>query len=92
MKKVLFAAVGLFAASLALLGVGLYDRSRVVNVITHRNCIEIEQLKTSIREQIEQSIQNLPKIAYYRDHPDELQLQQNDQAQAIDRFRPLHCP
>lgn len=92
MKRLTLAAsIALFVAALALLGLGLSDRTRVVNAVTRRNCLQIEALKTLIREQLEQSIENLPRIAYYRDHPGELQRQQNEQARAVDRFRPLHC-
>lgn len=91
MKRILVASIVMFASALALLAFGLWDRSRVVNEITHRNCVQIEELKSEIRDQLAQSIRDLPKVAYFRDHPDELLRQRNQLARSVDRFRPLHC-
>lgn len=55
------------------------------------NCDQINHLKAYNLESIKRAEKSLPTIAYYREHPVELQRQMRLLKDAEGHFQPTHC-
>lgn len=67
------------------------DRQREQARSALSNCQQIEIVKTEIRHTVEASVRRLPRLAYYRDHPDELGPALRDAKASVARFAALDC-
>jgi hypothetical protein len=55
------------------------------------NCQEIELIKGQIRNTVKESVKRLPRISYYRHHPDELKQAVADARVSVARFDKHNC-
>jgi acid phosphatase class B len=55
------------------------------------NCMQIEVIKRSLREERQTSLKQLGHIVYYREHPDELAAAKKATLESIRRFSAINC-
>lgn len=55
------------------------------------NCMQLERLKTGTRQQIINSNSRLPKIQYYKDHPEELKTAIQTNNELLQTYGPNAC-
>jgi hypothetical protein len=79
------------AASIALIVFALWQRKTTLDETNHRICVAIRNIDVVVTAQLERSRHNLPKLAYFREHPSELHDQQNRIEEQLRAFRPRDC-
>jgi hypothetical protein len=57
-----------------------------------RICTGQNAVRSAVREEIRQAGAQLPTIAYYQEHPEELKKAISDNKKSLKRFAPLPCP
>lgn len=57
----------------------------------HETCVGLQNLNKVITQTLGRSKQNLPKLTYYREHPDELRIQIREINRELLVFRPRTC-
>jgi hypothetical protein len=87
LKLLTITAVGALTISFLLAGLALSGE----NSLAHRNCVQIETLKGTVRVQLSRSLRTLPTLAYYKAHPVELAAQIAATRQSLGEFAELHC-
>lgn len=55
------------------------------------NCKQIEAIKDQIRGTLQESVARLPKLGYYKEHPEELGEALENSVDAVARFAPNDC-
>jgi hypothetical protein len=57
----------------------------------HHICLAVNNIDKIIQAQLRRSLTNIPKIMYYKQHPDELRTQLVQVREEIVAFRPQRC-
>lgn len=60
--------------------------------VARGSCRDVEEIKAYVAAAITRSVETLPTIDYYREHPDELAEQLARLRQQADDFKPSTCP
>lgn len=89
-RTVIAAAAASVAIAGSLVSVSVYTTQRDANqkAINQAVCGAVYQLDRTIVAQLQRSQQNLPKLSYYKEHPDELRRQKQDISREIRAFQP----
>ena len=77
--------------SLAAVGVSLRNRSDQQAETNHSICVAVNNINRIITQSLERSKHNIPKLAYYRNHPRELREQVAEVNRSLRDFRPRTC-
>jgi hypothetical protein len=83
-----FAAAVATAACLVLIAVYSSQRDQRQSDINKAVCQAVVKLDGAVTDSLKRSLKNLPKIAYYKDHPDELAIQQEQTRETLKEFIP----
>ena len=69
------------------------ERARVIGVgqTTLSNCLQTETVKGQLVAVLEDSLERLPSLDYYKTHPVELKESQDNARESIKRFEPRDC-
>jgi Skp family chaperone for outer membrane proteins len=78
--------------SVLLIFFALRERKKTLDRSDHQVCIAIRNLDLVVTRQLQRSKVNLPKLAYFREHPEELAQQQESIEAQLKAFRPRECP
>jgi hypothetical protein len=78
-------------ASMAVIAFSLYERKNTLTQTNHEVCVAIQNINQVVTKQLLRSKANLPKIAYFRQHPAELQDQLGTINQQLRDFKPREC-
>lgn len=87
---VVFAGACIVAA-FVLFGLAFYQRTQVVNEANQRICVAVNNINTVITQTLRRSLANVPRLSYYKQHPDELAQQEAEIRREIRRFKPRTC-
>jgi hypothetical protein len=55
-------------------------------------CVAVNNINVLITKTLQRSLHNLPRLAYFRDHPEDLQVQSEEIRRQIASFTPRTCP
>lgn len=86
----LFCAI-LFGASIVLVGWVVYDNQIQQNKTNQTVCVAVNNLNAAITLSLKRSLVNIPKLAYYKEHPDERDSQLAEVRRTLVTFRPRSC-
>jgi hypothetical protein len=88
----LFYAFAILATVAFLVGmVGLANSVNDQRKTDHHICLAVNNIDKIIQAQLRRSLTNIPKIMYYKQHPDELRTQLGQVREEIVAFRPQRC-
>lgn len=91
-QRLPYVLLGLFVIGvLAWSGYRDREQQEAVAKTVRQNCEQIELVKSQIRGTVESSIARLPTIAYYRQHPGELEQAVRDAQRSVERFAAVDC-
>lgn len=87
----LLAVLVALLASVLLLVVGLQQRKIALDKSSHEICVAIRNIDVIVTQQLQRSKQNLPKLAYFQEHPADLERQIESINRQLTAFRPRTC-
>lgn len=81
----------LFLLSTATIIAAVVLGARNQNKVNHQVCAGFNNLNRIVTATLQRQLANLPKLAYFRDHPGELAGQQAEIVAELEQFRPRSC-
>jgi len=91
LRAVIVMCAAAIVASFLLIGVAIWERKATLDNANHRVCVAIQNLNAAITASLNRSLDNLPKIQYFREHPEELARQRGEIERQLVVFRPRSC-
>ena len=90
LKTVIVVAAASLATAVSLIAIALYAHNRDERQadINKAVCLSVVKLDAAITDSLRRSLVQLPKLQYYRDHPDELQTQRSEVRRSLANFVP----
>lgn len=74
-----------------VIGFALYERKATLDRTDRHICVAIQNINEVVTQQLQRTKENLPKVSYFRSHPDELQRQLRQLNEQLIAFRPRKC-
>lgn len=81
----------IFLCAVGAITFALYERKVTLDQTDQRICLALENLNREITMSLKRSRDSIPKLSYYRRHPEEMQRQLVQIDDQIHLFRPREC-
>lgn len=81
----------LFMGSIGLVGLVIGESVRSQHQVNRQVCIAFNRFNAVLTQTLERSAVNLPKLAYFQSHPDELAAQEREVRAQLRQFRQRPC-